>query len=353
MFLPNFTRCLITLAGMIAGAGISIVLVNRFLSQSGFQKIKRYIPPAFLLVTLSMGSIGYFIQTPLYILIVVILLVGLTFIVIQNIFFWGIYSGSPPIERNGVKKSLFRPITTTDLSVLRYEIQIPTWTGKKLRATHISDLHVTDQLPIDYYHWVVEMTNRTNPDIIVYSGDFLTEIKYANLLDNILNGFEARYGIYAIFGNHDFWTKPKRLDHIVQSTDIQLIHNQWKRIGFDEESKIIVQGCEEPWSKTRWTAPTVIDGELNIVLSHTADNIYRLSQSGAHIVFSGHYHAGQFQIPGIGPIIIPSRYGHRFYQGHFIVQGSHLFVSAGVGAAKPPLRIYCQPDIQVVDIYGK
>jgi predicted MPP superfamily phosphohydrolase len=33
-----------------------------------------------------------------------------------------------------------------------------------------------------------------------------------------------------------------------------------------------------------------------------------------------------------------------------VVNGTHLFVASGIGAVYPPVRIYCQPDIFVVDI---
>ena len=76
MFSPNLTRWITALIGIITGVGISIFLVNRFLSQSGLQKIKRFIPPAFLLVLATMGIVGYFVQSPLYILLEVIILIG-------------------------------------------------------------------------------------------------------------------------------------------------------------------------------------------------------------------------------------------------------------------------------------
>jgi predicted MPP superfamily phosphohydrolase len=46
---------------------------------------------------------------------------------------------------------------------------------------------------------------------------------------------------------------------------------------------------------------------------------------------------------------VPSVYGRRFDQGHFRVGASDLFVSTGVGADTPPLRLYCPPDLLVVD----
>ena len=69
----------------------------------------------------------------------------------------------------------------------------------------------------------------------------------------------------------------------------------------------------------------------------------------ATAVFTGHYHAGQVVLPVFGSLVIPSRYGRRFNHGHFKVDDTDLFVTAGMGASSPPLRIYCQPEIIVVD----
>jgi len=88
-------------------------------------------------------------------------------------------------------------------------------------------------------------------------------------------------------------------------------------------------------------------------LSHTADNIYQLSSAGALAVFSGHYHAGQAKLPWYGPVVIPSKYGRLFDHGHFKIDDTHLFVTAGVGAAFPPFRIYCEPEIIIVDLVAE
>ena len=345
-------RLFSALIGMIAGAGLCIVLINRFLSQTDIQNKKPFIPPAFILIVSVLGIFGYHIGFSFYLLIPVVIICGLLVVEIQHLRYWKENRASPPVEQSGPKLSFFHPITTTDLIISRYKIQIPEWAGSGLRVTHLSDFHITDRIPLDYFYHVVEQINQTSADVVLYSGDFVTDIEFAELLFDILKGLRARKGIYAIFGNHDFWSNPKKLDKIVQAAGIHLIHNHWRHIILDDQSKVLIQGCEEPWSKTHWLAPSVCDGELNLALSHTADNIFRLNETGAHAVFSGHYHAGQFQIPGFGAIIVPSNYGRRYYQGHFLVHGTHLFVSAGIGAAKPPIRVYCQPDIQIVDIYG-
>ena len=90
-----------------------------------------------------------------------------------------------------------------------------------------------------------------------------------------------------------------------------------------------------------------------LVLTHTPDNIYRLNRAGASVVFAGHNHAGQIRIPLAGPVVIPSVYGRRFDHGHFTVNGTDLFVTAGIGTVGPTLRMFCRPDIFVVDIMNK
>ena len=62
--------------------------------------------------------------------------------------------------------------------------------------------------------------------------------------------------------------------------------------------------------------------------------------------------AARCEFPGWGALVVPSKYGRRFDHGHFVINGTHLFVTAGVGSAEPPLRLWCQPDIFIVDVGG-
>ena len=131
-----------------------------------------------------------------------------------------------------------------------------------------------------------------------------------------------------------------------------MVSEESERIRLDQDVNLVISGCEWPWSGRPCHPHPMHDGDIGLVLSHSADAIYNLSKAGATLVFSGHYHAGQFQLPWIGPLLIPSVYGRRFYHGHFRTNQTHLFVSAGIGADQPPLRLYCPPDILVVDLQG-
>jgi predicted MPP superfamily phosphohydrolase len=334
------------------GACLYLVLLNRFLLQLKDRGHKRLIIYGVLvLIVLGAAGAGYLTGLSVWIAwpLAVWLVIGLG--EMWRLALRRYYRGTPPVERVNHGISISRPDTTTDLAILHYEIGIPTWTGGCLRIAHISDLHVADHLPLEYYRGALCRASEARPDVIFFSGDFVTQVKYARLLAEVLPAARAPLGVLAVLGNHDHWAGAGELLAALRSAGVVVLGNDCLRLtagGGD----VLVTGCESPWGVSRWHAPPVRPHELALALTHTPDNVYQLNQAGMNVVFAGHYHGGQIRLPVLGPLVVPSRYGRRFDHGHFMVDGTHLFVSAGVGATSPPYRIYCQPDILIVNIKG-
>jgi predicted MPP superfamily phosphohydrolase len=257
------------------------------------------------------------------------------------------YLASPPERSVGVGASVWRPVTTMDLVRHFYVIPSSALAVDRLRVVQISDLHVTPALPKSYYEAAFDSVVAQNPDVILLTGDYVSRVRNLPLLAQLLSGrLHARFGVFAVLGNHDWWTAPEAERQILNAAGITLVTGGCEHLP-ESVGRVAVCGTEEPWGpKLETLLPS---SDLSLVLSHTPDNVYDLAALGASAVFSGHLHGGQVRIPGYGALVTPSRYGQRFDQGHFRVGATDLFVSAGLGADSPPLRIYCRPDIVIVD----
>lgn len=258
------------------------------------------------------------------------------------------YTASAPVRRVGPAQSLSRPVTTTDLAVSYYRLSAHQLTAPRLRIVALTDLHISPALPAEYFDHVRTLVAAQDPDLILLTGDFVSFPKNIELLERLFaRPWSARFATLAVLGNHDFWTDAKRVRETLSAGGVTLVENGCWHLP-TAVGHVAVCGTDAPWGPELSAA--LDRSELNVVLSHTPDNVYRLAEQGASLVFAGHTHGGQIRLPGIGSIVVPSRNGRMFDEGHFRVDGADLFVSAGVGADDPPLRVYCQPEIFVVDL---
>lgn len=96
------------------------------------------------------------------------------------------------------------------------------------------------------------------------------------------------------------------------------------------------------WARSPRTAPT------RIVLAHHPDVALVLSEAELprpDLAISGHTHGGQIRLPGLGPLTTDSRLGRARARGLHDVDGTRLFVTAGVGTSVVPARWNVPPDV--------
>ena len=346
-------RLLGTLVFALAGFALFLLLLNRWLMFAKDGRPKNiYTATAMAVLVGAAGIAGFLAGLSRWLVAPLVVLLAVAAGEVRRAILRRRYSGAPPVLAENLHHDLRRPLTTTDLAVLHYEIALPGWRGPDLTIAHLTDLHVHESLPRDYYVSAIARANAEQPDLVFITGDMVTKADNAAMLPDLLRLARGRLGVYAILGNHDYWADGPRVAAAVRESGVTLLGNGFRRLVLDDQQQIVISGCEAPWAPTRWRAPQLREGDHLLVLSHTADNIYHLNRAGAAAVFCGHYHGGQVRLPLLGPLIVPSIYGRRFDRGHFCVRGTHLFVSAGIGSGYPPMRVYCQPDILIVRIRG-
>lgn len=334
---------------LTAGACIFLMLLNRVLILIPSSRAKRRIILAvFAAITALSVVAGYFLSRPPWVLAPVALLALVLLGEVRRLWIRRSCAGACPIDTIPHHVDITNPVTTTDFVVHRYRVPHPKWRGEPLRIVHLTDPHVYPSLPLEYYQEVLSVAEQTTPDVAVFTGDFITCSSALPLLRKVLRPIAGR-GNFAVLGNHDYWANPDAVGKIISECGLHLLSGESQTLAVGD-SEIALTGYDYPWGTRQKSIPPHASDMLHIVLSHTPDNIYRISRSSADLVFCGHYHAGQIRLPYFGSIVVPSIYGRRFDHGHFVVNGTHLFVASGIGAVYPPVRIYCQPDIFVVDI---
>jgi len=332
----------------VAGVALFLLLMNRcllLLEDSRWKTLLMFSTGAVLVG----GSLywGFIAQHPLWMTIPLLIFAVLLIGELRELFLRHIHRGSPPIQTAPHRVQLTVPITTMDLIVHHYQVPHPSVT-QPLRIVHITDMHVDQRFPRDYYQKALSTAEAYKADIAVFTGDFISHIKALPCLSEILRPI-ATTASFAVLGNHDYWVAPEAIADELRKAGLQLLTNETRILSLAGQD-IAVTGYDYPWGTREKTIPRESRGLLHVVLTHTPDNIYRLAEGNVDMVFAGHYHAGQVRLPLRGSFIVPSLYGCRFDHGHFVLGKTHLFVASGIGASYPPVRIYCQPDIFVVDI---
>lgn len=241
-------------------------------------------------------------------------------------------------------------ITTHSLRVLRYEIPGPWPDISRIRIGHVSDLHVSKTTNPRYLDTVVERLEEARPDLLVLTGDFVHRELWSPRLDTLLRRLHAPLGLFASLGNHDYGLGADAVRAQLAAHGVQVAYRSVLTLSVGERRLAIV-GDDRPWGSSR-PEPLDLQGVPWIGLTHSPDNAFDFSRDGAFAVFSGHLHGGQIRFPWFGAAAFPSRHSRCFEHGHYRINGSHLFVSAGIGNTFPSFRLRCLPDIILVDLRG-
>ena len=258
------------------------------------------------------------------------------------------FLGTPPTHSSGPSLGSWHPVTTTDLVERYYSLPSKTLRVDRLRVSSLSDIHISPALPAAYFEQVLAQLDTEAPDVLLLTGDYASTPANLELFAKRFAGrLHARVGVFAVLGNHDYWVNAERTRDVLQALGATLVTGRCEHLP-ERLGNIAVCGTDAPWGPALTTP--LERSSLNLVLSHTPDNVFTLAEQGASIIFAGHTHGGQIRLPVLGATVVPSRFGRRFDEGHFHLAGVDLFVSAGIGADSPPIRIDCPPEILVLDL---
>ncbi|SPD75708.1 conserved membrane hypothetical protein [uncultured Desulfobacterium sp.] len=213
---------------------------------------------------------------------------------------------------------------------------------------HLSDLHVDVSKSDHLLKNLVEKTLALKPELLVITGDlFDTDIRRMDNFCRILSGLNAKYGVYAVAGNHEFYNGIPLFMDIAEGLDIKVLRNTSVLIaeaielaGIDdahEAKRFLNISPEENLSKA---FETVDFNKPVILLSHQPDVFALAREMGVDLQLSGHTHAGQ--IPPMD-LLVQILYAYPF--GMYQMASSYLYTTCGSAFWGPPMRLFSRSEI--------
>ena len=246
-------------------------------------------------------------------------------------------------------------VTRADLTPQRWPKELE---GFKVVA--ISDIHAGSPfINMAKLEQIVELANSQDPDLTVLLGDyviqsvpggsFISPIDFAPVLGKL----KSRTGVYAILGNHDWHYGGAAVKKAFEDAGISVIDNSHREISFRGATFNLVGigDCFTAHDNLKKAYEGIDIGKATINITHTPDVFVRLPE-WADIMFAGHTHGGQVNLPVLGPVTANRRFGSDLVYGHVVSGDRHIVISAGLGTSILPVRFMRPPEVVDLVISG-
>lgn len=226
----------------------------------------------------------------------------------------------------------------------------PRLNGSKL--VQISDLHVSDRYNWNYQIDELQRVQRTKPDFVVYTGDFITyrtSAQFDQLTHLLGHAPLGQLGTVAILGNHDYghdWRQIEIAEQVVrrlQAAGITVLCNQFQVI-----AGLQIAGLDEAWSPNFNPEPVMsaLDPDLpSLALCHNPDVAdLPIWSAFRGWILAGHTHGGQIKPPFLPPPLVPVN-NKAYTAGLFdLGQERKMYINRGLGSLWP-LRFNARPEV--------
>lgn len=222
----------------------------------------------------------------------------------------------------------------------------------------ISDIHVGSRFD---YHFIIDSFEKAkvfNPDIVVYTGDFVSADKkqiHTSKLDEVLShSVKGTLGTIGILGNHDYgknWSQPEVADQVSNlliKHEIVLLRNEQIEI-----FGLNFIGFDDFWGPH--FAPEMVmkeydSSKTNVVLCHNPDvcdlDVWNNYQGW---ILSGHTHGGQCKPPFLTPPMLPVK-NKKYSAGKIELSGNRtLYINRALGHLWQ-VRFNVRPEITIFEL---
>ena len=229
------------------------------------------------------------------------------------------------------------------------------------RIVHISDIHESPQVPMDFIEEGFAAALALKPDIICLTGDFITRrihdrIAYRAALSTLADAAPT----FACLGNHDGgrwagrhggYATPDAVADILGESGAVILSDESQMIAVGDANVRLI-GIGDLWSQPlnleRAFDFSQDEKTPRIVLGHNPDLKDSIVSYDWDLLLAGHTHGGQVRLPILGTPFGSVR-DRRFLEGLHQWSGRRLYVNRGLGNLRG-VRFYCRPQITAIDV---
>lgn len=228
---------------------------------------------------------------------------------------------------------------------------------------HLSDLH-NKWFGKGQRH-LVRAVKAVKPDIIVITGDIVDEVLYkAEPALALVRGLRDIAPIYYVSGNHE-WSRPEYDGFRTQLIELGVfvLDNRVETIvrgdallaiaGIDDYARYKDESVPKKTIHRELSAvrATIDERAFKILLAHRPEWMHEYMEHHFGVIFSGHAHGGQWDLPLLGPIFAPGQgMFPRLVSGIHKRHSAYMVVSRGLGNSGIMAfqRLFNRPEVVVV-----
>ena len=237
-----------------------------------------------------------------------------------------------------------------------------------LKIAVLGDTHLGNFVKYKkYFNQIGNVINGQNVDLLLFTGDLINMMPKEGVpFIQYFNNLHAKYGKYAVMGNHDFckyfdWSSETVRETMVYKTKalyracgFLLLENDYVLLEKDSLNTICIVGADETGNlqQTFENCPQEI---FKILLLHNpkdwktqiADN------KDVALTLSGHTHALQIFYNIFAKKYSPAQWLFEQWDGLYSIDNQYLFVTRGVGYVGIPVRMGQKPEISILELKVK
>ena len=225
--------------------------------------------------------------------------------------------------------SLLEGCSVPEVKVLTPAVKNLPAKAQGMKIVFLTDLHIDKVTSPERIRAIVEKSNALVPDLILLGGDLVDgRIRDAAPSVRELKNLKSRYGVYAVPGNHEYYSGYDRWKKFLEQQGIVFLENETERI----PNGVYLSGLTDPAAKRYKKAmpdPEKVKADLPenapaILLSHRPEGMEKVSDRYS-LFLSGHTHGGMI----LGLDLLVGLLNDGYYAGEYNVNGMTLYISAG------------------------